>query len=105
MSELENGDSKHRSSTLSPKDTKHEMPEPLEDTDCEYPEERSGLGAFLSLFRGGLMAPTQTTYDSIHCLLTAETIEERDQLTKQWRDHKLEELNFIGVVSGLPNNK
>lgn len=100
MSNTENGDSsRHRSSTLSPKPNAHDLPEPLEDEDCGYPEERSGIGAFLGLFRGGLMAPTQTTYEAIEYLLTAETKEERDELTKQWRDHKLEELNFIGVVS------
>lgn len=39
-----------------------------------------------------------TTYDPIFALLNAETLEERDFLTGKWRDHKLEELNFIGIV-------
>lgn len=86
---------------LRPKSTKHPLPEPADDEDCDYPEEGSGIGAFLGLFRGGLIAPTQTTYESIHYLLTAETREERDELTKSWRDHKLAELNFIGVVGAL----
>ncbi|TKA32464.1 hypothetical protein B0A50_01572 [Salinomyces thailandicus] len=61
----------------------------------------ASVGAFMSLFRGGLIAPTDTTYDAIAHLLTAETLAERDELTTQWRDHKLEELNFIGVVGAL----
>lgn len=54
-----------------------------------------------SIFRGGVVAPTKTTYDSIRLLLTAEDEEERDRLTKQWRDHKLQELNFVGIVGAL----
>jgi len=59
------------------------------------------MGAILQMFSGGLIAPTKTTYDTIQLLLTAETKKERDELTKQWRDHKLAELNFIGVVGAL----
>jgi len=44
-----------------------------------------------------------TTHDPIKRLLSAYTKEERDQLTEEWRDHKLQELNFIGaVVSSVP---
>lgn len=39
-----------------------------------------------------------TSYDPIFALLNAETEEERDRLTEKWRDHKLEELNFVGIV-------
>lgn len=45
-----------------------------------------------SLFR------STTTYDPVFALLNAETEERRDELTEKWRDHKLEELNFIGIV-------
>lgn len=31
-------------------------------------------------------------------LLNAEDLGERDHLTREWRDHKLQELNFVGVV-------
>lgn len=31
-------------------------------------------------------------------MLNADTEEERDQLTRNWRDHKAEELNFVGTV-------
>lgn len=41
-----------------------------------------------------------TTYDPIFTLLNAESEDERDRLTESWRDHKLEELNFIGIVVG-----
>lgn len=59
------------------------------------------MSAFLSVLCGGLIAPSGKTYDSIHLLLTAETEKERDELTMQWRDHKLAELNFIGIVGAL----
>lgn len=39
-----------------------------------------------------------TTYDPIFALLNADTTEEQDNLTEKWRDHKLAELNFIGIV-------
>jgi len=44
-----------------------------------------------------------TTYDPIFALLNADTTEEKDHLTEKWRDHKLAELNFVGIVvsSGL----
>jgi len=50
---------------------------------------------------GNLIAPSRTTYDSISLLLTASTEAERDALTEQWRDHKLEEQNFIGIIGAL----
>ncbi|KAI7083623.1 hypothetical protein KC356_g7407 [Hortaea werneckii] len=85
---------------LAAAETKHELPEPAESENYRHGEE-TAAGAFFSLFRGGLIAPSDTTYDAIlHCL-TADTLEQRDELTKQWRDHKLEELNFIGVVGAL----
>jgi hypothetical protein len=39
-----------------------------------------------------------TTYDPIKALLNAPTEEERDELTEKWRNSKLEELNFVGIV-------
>ena len=39
-----------------------------------------------------------TTSDPIEILLNTEDHDHRDELTKQWRDHKLAELNFVGVV-------
>ena len=86
------------SSTL---DKKPSLPEPADDYKCEYPSEGTGSGLFFAIFRGGLLAPSRTTSDSILFLLTAPTAKERDDLTRQWRDHKLQELNFIGVVGAL----
>ncbi|MCJ1439994.1 MAG: hypothetical protein MMC23_000475 [Stictis urceolatum] len=48
-----------------------------------------------------LRGRTSTTYEAINILLNTEDREEQDQLTRQWRDHKLEELNFMGIVGGL----
>ncbi|TKA61796.1 hypothetical protein B0A55_11318 [Friedmanniomyces simplex] len=67
----------------------------------KFPSEVTALGAFLSIFQGGLIAPTRMTYDSIDYLLNAPTVAERDELTKRWCDHKLEELNFVEVVGAL----
>lgn len=42
-----------------------------------------------------------TTFDSIRLIINAEEEKERDELTKQWMTHKMEELNFIGIVGAL----
>ncbi|KAI0484903.1 hypothetical protein GGR56DRAFT_680769 [Xylariaceae sp. FL0804] len=42
-----------------------------------------------------------TTYDPIYCLLNAENEEARDEMTERWKDNKLQELNFIGIVGAL----
>jgi hypothetical protein len=34
-------------------------------------------------------------------LLNEGDPQEQDRLTEKWRDHKLQELNFIGVVVGF----
>lgn len=52
---------------------------------------------FLQFFGGGIYAPDPSTYDPIEILLNAEG-EEQDVLTARWRDNKLSELNFVGVV-------
>jgi hypothetical protein len=52
----------------------------------------------MKIFNGGLIAPADTTYATIMLLLNCNDQEEQDELTKQWRDHKLNELSFIGVV-------
>jgi hypothetical protein len=39
-----------------------------------------------------------TTYDLIFFLLNADGEEERDELTLRWKDNKLQELNFLGIV-------
>lgn len=42
-----------------------------------------------------------SAYDGIDLMLNCEDPEERDELTKKWRDHKLQELNFVGTVGAL----
>ncbi|CAJ2510364.1 Uu.00g050670.m01.CDS01 [Anthostomella pinea] len=63
--------------------------------------QRSSAFLFLNILTGGLVAPSATTYDSMEIILNTEDPEERDELTRTWRNHKLEELNFVGVVGGL----
>lgn len=52
----------------------------------------------LQFFGGGIYAPDPSTYDPIEILLNADSEDERDELTMRWRDNKLSELNFVGVV-------
>jgi hypothetical protein len=56
---------------------------------------------FLHVFQflgGGIYTPDPSTYDPIEILLNTEDAEERDTLTVKWRDNKLSELSFVGVV-------
>jgi hypothetical protein len=50
------------------------------------------------LFGGGIYLPDPSTYDPIEILLNTEDDKDRDELTMRWRDNKLSELNFVGVV-------
>jgi hypothetical protein len=59
------------------------------------------LRSILKIFTGGLIAPSDTTYGSIMILLNCDDPQEQDALTIRWRDHKLSELSFIGVVVGF----
>ncbi|KAF1994457.1 hypothetical protein P154DRAFT_31965 [Amniculicola lignicola CBS 123094] len=59
------------------------------------------LFRFLHFFGGGIYTPDGSTYDPIEILLNAEDEEERDRLTEKWRDNRLQELNFVGVVAAL----
>ena len=52
----------------------------------------------MNAIRSVLMAPNQTAHECVVMLLNEEDAERKDHLTEKWRDHKLEELNFIGVV-------
>ncbi|KAG7119664.1 hypothetical protein HYQ45_014904 [Verticillium longisporum] len=67
-------------------------------------EDRSQTGSlatFLSIFHGGLVAPDSTTLDSLQAILNESDDALRDDLTERWRDHKLQELNFVGTVGAL----
>ncbi|KAF2831838.1 hypothetical protein CC86DRAFT_365777 [Ophiobolus disseminans] len=55
----------------------------------------------LQFLGGGIYAPDPSTYDPIEILLNTEDEKERDDLTRKWKDNKLSELNFVGVVSAL----
>lgn len=61
----------------------------------------SPLWTVLHFFGGGIYAPDAATYDPIEILLNTEDAKEKDELTIRWRDNKLSELSFIGVVAAL----
>ncbi|KAK5169920.1 uncharacterized protein LTR77_005898 [Saxophila tyrrhenica] len=42
-----------------------------------------------------------TVVSPIYRMLNAEDTDERDRMTERWKDNKLQELNFIGIVGGL----
>ncbi|KAF2197399.1 hypothetical protein GQ43DRAFT_381101 [Delitschia confertaspora ATCC 74209] len=56
---------------------------------------------FLQFFSGGIYALDGSTYDPIEILLNSEDPEERDILTERWKDSRVNELNFIGIVAAL----
>ncbi|KAH7116099.1 hypothetical protein B0J11DRAFT_571835 [Dendryphion nanum] len=56
---------------------------------------------FVHFFGGGIFAPDASTYDPIEILLNEQDGEERDRLTERWRDNRLSELSFVGVVAAL----
>ena len=63
--------------------------------------DHSSLWTILHFFGGGIYAPDAATYDPIEILLNTEDAKEKDELTIRWRDNKLSELSFIGVVAAL----
>jgi hypothetical protein len=52
----------------------------------------------LDFFGGGIYAPDSSTYEPIEILLNTRDPHERDRLTERWRDNRLSELSFVGVV-------
>jgi hypothetical protein len=52
----------------------------------------------LQFFGGGIFVADPTTYDPLEILLNTEDEDERNELTTRWRDNKLSELSFVGVV-------
>ncbi|KAF2801613.1 uncharacterized protein BDZ99DRAFT_492563 [Mytilinidion resinicola] len=61
----------------------------------------SRIASIFHFFLGGIVSPDAVAYEPIEILLNTEDKTERDELTRQWRNHKLEELNFVGIVSAL----
>jgi hypothetical protein len=45
-----------------------------------------------------MMLPSSPASEGISLMLNSEDPQERDELTRTWRDHKLEELNFVGTL-------
>jgi hypothetical protein len=58
----------------------------------------SKLYRLIHFFGGGIYAPDASVIDPIAILLNTEDSEERDRLTERWKDNRLQELNFVGVV-------
>ena len=52
----------------------------------------------LDFFRYGLFSPPMLSYDPLFLLLNHSDVDERDRLTEKWKDNKLQENGFIGVV-------
>lgn len=64
--------------------------------------QRGGLLTSISnLLPGTLLLGSPPAYEGISIMLNCSDPQERDVLTKGWRDHKLEELNFVGTVGAL----
>lgn len=74
---------------------------PLLSHNSSGPETRTRKRWFpkvLNFLWGGIYAPDASTYGPIEILLNTEDVEERDRLTEKWRDNRLNELGFVGVV-------
>ena len=82
-------------STVNPVDS---TPEEQENEQERKQNGYSGLPRVLDFFWGGVYAPGSSTHDPIEILLNTEDPDERDRLTEQWRDNRLNELSFVGVV-------
>lgn len=61
-----------------------------------WPAALFGTSSSINLFNG-----QSTAYEAMCLILNAEDPNERDELTKTWRNHKLEELNFVGTLGAL----
>ena len=59
------------------------------------------LWRLLDLFTGGIYAPNASTYAPIEIILNTEDEVEQDKLTERWRDNRLSELSFVGVVVSI----
>jgi hypothetical protein len=42
--------------------------------------------------------PSWVVYDAIYHMANGQDIQERDEMTRHWRDHKIQELSFVGTV-------
>ncbi|KAF2496715.1 hypothetical protein BU16DRAFT_525861 [Lophium mytilinum] len=90
---------------MAPNDNPNETSPMLEsgerDTRKSVKTSLSRTASIIHFFLGGIVSPDAVAYEPIEILLNTEDEKERDELTRQWRNHKLEELNFVGIVSAL----
>lgn len=89
-----------------PQDIEEGERTPMLDSSTSHPKPDSTSTKWtplhlLQLIGGGIYAPDPSTYDPIEILLNTSNEDERDALTARWRDNKLSELSFVGVVSAL----
>ncbi|KAK1962187.1 hypothetical protein LY78DRAFT_616378 [Colletotrichum sublineola] len=77
----------------------------MRSTSGRFKDENGGVSSFVAnIFRGGLFSPPTLTYDPLLLLLNHEEESERNRFTEKWKDNKLQELNFVGVVAALLAN-
>jgi hypothetical protein len=69
-----------------------------QETSNNKRKRQSGSCCAPQMFGGGIFLPDPSTYDPIEILLNTHDRSERDELVKIWRDNKLSELNFVGIV-------
>lgn len=72
-----------------------------QETSNSKRKRQTGCFCAPQMFGGGIYLPDPTTYDPVEILLNTHDTKERNELTKLWRDNKLSELNFVGVVAAL----
>ncbi|KAF2420736.1 hypothetical protein EJ08DRAFT_702330 [Tothia fuscella] len=71
-------------------------------SDTERGDSRHIKSGILNLFSGpGTFSAPSLSESPIIDLLNEANKTKRDQLVEKWRDHKLQELNFVGVVAAL----
>ncbi|KAF1817230.1 hypothetical protein P152DRAFT_510502 [Eremomyces bilateralis CBS 781.70] len=87
-----------RFSTVEPRETGNKAPN---DTSSFASNLTNHLTQALHFLFTGVFALDSTTYDPILLMLNASTRSDRDTLTERWRDHKLAEMNFVGIVAAL----
>jgi len=63
---------------------------------------RGRAGTLLRYVASGIFSPKASTWEPIVLLLNERDKDIRNDLTAQWRDNKLQELNFVGVVVPMP---
>lgn len=55
------------------------------------------IGMVMRVARASLMME-DSSYDAMRIIVNTHDENERDRLTEKWQIHKVEELNFVGIV-------